>query len=121
MQALLLSGTTLYVGGAFGSIAGEPRNDLAALDTTQDIDNATVFNPDADNNVLALALSGTTLYAGGTFSAMGGEGTVARWFEARPRLMGGDFTHPTWQGSEIVGALINDALIKAYEEYKRKG
>lgn len=55
-----------------------------------------------------------------TFSAMGGEGTVARWFDARPRLMGGDFTHPTWQGSEIVGTLINDAIIKAYEAYKQK-
>jgi len=55
-----------------------------------------------------------------TFSAMGGEGTVARWFDAKPRLMGGDFTHPTWQGSEIVGTLIDDAIIRAYEEYKRK-
>ena len=53
-----------------------------------------------------------------TFSAMGGEGTVAKWFDARPRLMGGDFTHPTWQGSEIVGRLISDAIIRAYE---RKG
>ncbi len=55
-----------------------------------------------------------------TFSAMGGEGTVARWFAASPRLMGGDFTHPTWQGAEIVGALINDAITKAYEQYKKK-
>jgi lysophospholipase L1-like esterase len=53
-----------------------------------------------------------------TFTAMGGEGTVARWFEARPRLMGGDFTHPTAQGSEIVGTLIYEALMKSYEEYK---
>jgi lysophospholipase L1-like esterase len=55
-----------------------------------------------------------------TFSAMGGEGTVARWFDAKPRLMGGDFTHPTWQGAEIVGALINDAIVKAYDEHKQK-
>lgn len=51
-----------------------------------------------------------------TFTAMGGEGTVARWTEAKPKLMGGDFTHPTWQGSEIVGTLIHDALIRAYEK-----
>jgi lysophospholipase L1-like esterase len=55
------------------------------------------------------------------FTAMGGEGTVARWCEARPRLMGGDFTHPTAQGAEIVGTLIYDAIIKAFEEYKAKG
>lgn len=53
-----------------------------------------------------------------TFTAMGGEGTVAKWFEARPRLMGGDFTHPTAQGSEIVGTLVYEAIIRAYEDYK---
>ena len=55
-----------------------------------------------------------------TFSAMGGEGTVGEWCEARPRLMGGDFTHPTAQGAEIVGTLIYDAMMRAYEEYKAK-
>jgi lysophospholipase L1-like esterase len=55
-----------------------------------------------------------------TFTAMGGDGTVARWFTARPRLMGGDYTHPTTHGSEIVGSLIYEAMIKAYEEYKNR-
>ncbi|MBL8206979.1 MAG: hypothetical protein JNM09_22290 [Blastocatellia bacterium] len=54
-----------------------------------------------------------------TFTAMGGEGTVARWYEAKPKLMTSDLTHPTWQGSEIVGSLIHDALLRAYE--KRRG
>jgi lysophospholipase L1-like esterase len=54
-----------------------------------------------------------------TFTAMGGEGTAARWYEARPRLMGGDLTHPTWPGSETVGTLIHDALIKAYEKSRQ--
>jgi lysophospholipase L1-like esterase len=53
-----------------------------------------------------------------TFAAMGGDGTVARWCEARPRLMGGDFTHPTAQGAEIVGSFVYEAMMKAYEEYK---
>lgn len=52
------------------------------------------------------------------FTAMGGEGTVARWCEARPRLMGGDYTHPTAQGSEIVGTLLYEAILSAYEQYK---
>lgn len=52
------------------------------------------------------------------FTAMGGEGTVARWHAARPRLMGGDLTHPTWEGSEIVGTLLHDALLRAYERWK---
>ena len=53
-----------------------------------------------------------------TYTAMGGEGTVARWYSARPRLMGGDFTHPTAQGAEIVGTLIYEAIIEAHENYK---
>jgi len=55
-----------------------------------------------------------------TYSAMGGEGTVAKWYDARPRLMGGDFTHPTWQGSEIVGNLISDGIINYFENYKER-
>lgn len=55
-----------------------------------------------------------------TYSAMGGGGTVARWHESKPKLMGGDLTHPTAQGAETVGTLIFDAIIKAYEEYKNK-
>lgn len=53
-----------------------------------------------------------------TFTAMGGEGTVARWREMDPKLMGGDFTHPTAQGSEIVGSLIYDALMRAYDKFR---
>lgn len=53
-----------------------------------------------------------------TFTAMGGEGTVAEWCDARPRLMGGDYTHPTAQGAEIVGTLIYDAMMRAYEGYE---
>jgi lysophospholipase L1-like esterase len=55
-----------------------------------------------------------------TFIAMGGEGTVARWYGAKPKLMGGDFTHPTAQGAEIVGTLIYDALIEAFEMHKQR-
>jgi lysophospholipase L1-like esterase len=50
-----------------------------------------------------------------TYSAMGGEGTVEQWCEARPKLMGGDYTHPTAKGAEIVGNLIYSAIIAAYD------
>lgn len=56
-----------------------------------------------------------------TFTAMGGAGTVARWREARPRLMGGDYLHPTAEGAEIVGTLLYDALLKAYGQAKPSG
>lgn len=46
VNALVLSGDTLFVGGLFGIINGEPRNNLAALDaTTGAIDPAWDPNP----------------------------------------------------------------------------
>jgi lysophospholipase L1-like esterase len=53
-----------------------------------------------------------------TFSAMGGAGTVAKWRQSRPTLMGGDLTHPTTEGAEQVGTLLHQAIIDAYEKYK---
>ncbi len=50
-----------------------------------------------------------------TFEAMGGEGSMARWVKARPQLSG-DMTHPTVRGAEVLGNLLSDALVRAYEE-----
>ncbi len=53
-----------------------------------------------------------------TYAAMGGEGTAARWYAARPRLMSGDLTHPTVAGSEVVGGRVRDALLRAYDHWR---
>ncbi len=64
-------GTTLYVGGDFGSFDGGniSRAYLAALDTTTTVraDIPTAWDPAPDAPVYALALAGTTLYVGGAF------------------------------------------------------
>jgi lysophospholipase L1-like esterase len=52
-----------------------------------------------------------------TFDAMGGEGSMARWVKAKPQLGGWDLTHPTPLGAELVGAMLSDALVRAYEAY----
>jgi len=68
---MVVSGTTLYVGGSFTYIGGQPRNRIAAFDlTTGDI---TPWNPDANNTVYCLAVSGQKVYAGGAFIAIGGQ------------------------------------------------
>lgn len=76
VNALVLSGKTLYVGGRFTSIGGKPRNFLAALDATTG--RATSWNPDVQSPltagaVHALAVSGGTVYAGGFFDSSGGK------------------------------------------------
>jgi lysophospholipase L1-like esterase len=49
-----------------------------------------------------------------TYQAMGGEGTMARWYHGRPRLVGGDFTHPTLTGANRVGGWMVDALLEGF-------
>jgi lysophospholipase L1-like esterase len=53
-----------------------------------------------------------------TFQAMGGAGTMARWYAAEPRLVGGDFIHPMPAGAKIVGDLLFRALQDGFNEYK---
>jgi lysophospholipase L1-like esterase len=50
-----------------------------------------------------------------TFEAMGGSGTMGRWVRTRPQLGGPDLTHPTPRGAEVIGDLLSDALVNAYE------
>jgi lysophospholipase L1-like esterase len=53
-----------------------------------------------------------------TFEAMGGEGSMARWVKAKPQLGGGDLTHPTPLGAEVLGDMLSDALVAAFERWK---
>jgi lysophospholipase L1-like esterase len=54
-----------------------------------------------------------------TFSAMGGSGSMGRWYKTRPQLGGGDLTHPTPRGAEVVGDMLSDALVRAYQGWSR--
>ncbi len=53
-----------------------------------------------------------------TFLAMGGPGTMGQWYQAEPRLVGGDFIHPMPAGAKIVGNLLYQALFDSYNQYK---
>lgn len=53
-----------------------------------------------------------------TFQAMGGSGTMAKWYHAEPRLVGGDFIHPMPAGARIVGNLLETALLDGYNRFK---
>lgn len=57
-----------------------------------------------------------------TFQAMGGEGTMAKWSAGtgKNHLVGGDLTHPTAEGAEIVGSLIYEAIKDGYTKYKAR-
>ena len=74
VKALAIYDTTLYVGGTFDAIGGSERNNVAALDTGMNAENATDWNPDLDGPVNAMHRSGSNLYVGGSFWWSGGDG-----------------------------------------------
>jgi len=53
-----------------------------------------------------------------TFQAMGGEGTMARWYAARPRLVTADFMHPFPAGAKQVGSLFEQGLCEGYRRFQ---
>lgn len=53
-----------------------------------------------------------------TYAAMGGDGTMARWYAAKPRLITADLIHPTPQGAEYVAQLMVAALYRSYDQWK---
>jgi hypothetical protein len=72
-------GTTMYAGGAFGSVSTAPgvspggtfaRNNLVAFDPTTGV--IRPFAPNVAGEVWALAATGTSLYVGGTFTTING-------------------------------------------------
>jgi hypothetical protein len=92
VDAIVVSGSTVYVGGGFTSIGGQSRNNIAALDASTAL--ATAWNPNSDNGVRQLSLVGSVLYAAGDFQNIGGQ--------ARDRLAALDISTGTarnWNGS----------------------
>jgi len=71
VHALSTTGSTVYAGGDFTTIGGQPRNNLAALDVTSGL--ATAWNPGANARVSALSANGSTVYAAGSFTTVGGQ------------------------------------------------
>jgi hypothetical protein len=97
VYALTAAGPTVYVGGLFTVIAGQPRTHLAALNVSDGA--ATAFDPRPNGNVRSLALAGSLLYVGGTFRSTDGTpsiGGAARNYAVALRLADGTATafHP---------------------------
>jgi trimeric autotransporter adhesin len=72
VECLAVNGSTVYAGGCFDTIGGQPRNCIAAVDSATG--NAIAWDPNASGAyVSSLLASGTTLYIGGWFNTIGGQ------------------------------------------------
>ena len=76
VRALEASGSSVYVGGEFTSIAGVAKSRLASVNATSGAVN-TGFTSNASGKVNSLDVS-TLLYVGGAFNTIGGHTTVPR-------------------------------------------
>jgi hypothetical protein len=79
VDALTLDGSNLYVGGAFSSIGGQPRMDLARVSTSGSGAADPAWNPAEPPGTFtssqgeAAAVLGSDVYVGGLFSSIGGQ------------------------------------------------
>ena len=71
VYSLAVGAGTVYVGGVFASVDGQPRNNIAAVNaTTGSVSN---WSGGVNDRVAALAVSGGTVYAGGNFTNIDGQ------------------------------------------------
>ncbi len=63
----------------------------------------------------AAAAEGCAFYD--TWHAMGGDGSMARWYRARPQLAFGDFRHATPAGYDVIGNRFYKALLEGFAQW----
>ncbi|MGH7596997.1 MAG: PQQ-binding-like beta-propeller repeat protein [bacterium] len=117
IHVIVVSGSTVYVGGSFTSIGGQERRGLAALNASTG--QATSWNPNSSGIVRAIAINGEIVYAGGDFAAIGGQN--------RQRLAAIDMatgSATAWNpalNARVHSIVISDTLLFAGGEFTSAG
>jgi hypothetical protein len=102
VYTIALDGTTLYAGGSFSTIGGQPRNFLGAVELGTGL--APPWNPNPNSYVRSLFVSGGTVYVGGQFSQVGGQ---ARGCLAAVDAVSGAVTPWKLDGAAASGPVID--------------
>ncbi len=92
----------------------------APLDRAENTDNGMRTKPVIKKLVAAQrnVAKDTNVAFWNTFEAMGGEGSMAAW--VKKGLAGGDLTHPSPQGAELIGDLLYKSLTSGFEAWQAK-
>ncbi|HEV7554583.1 MAG TPA: hypothetical protein VGO00_03950, partial [Kofleriaceae bacterium] len=69
VSALAFAGSTIYIGGIFAAINGQPRANFAAVSTAGTV---LPIRADANGQITTLATSGSNVYIGGLFTTIAG-------------------------------------------------
>ena len=129
VQAIAVSGSTVFLGGSFTKVGGKGHQRLAAVDATTGAP-ITTFKPTIDAEVMTLSLAGSDVYAGGMFTTINGAthdyiaalntasgaidpaftgsadaGVLASTMQAGKLVIGGDFTHVDGGSQSHIAAL----------------
>lgn len=94
---------------------------MSPMDRGQKMEDGTIGTVPALSRLVAIeqrvaAEQGCAFF--NTFEAMGGPGTMGRWYQTEPRLVGADFIHPMPGGARIVGNLLYKSLQDGYRRYR---
>ena len=119
VDALLVSGTTLYVGGTFDSIndgtGAVTRNNIAAFDTASK-QLIPAWDPNAQNggvSAFALSSDGLTLYVGGAFDHIGSGGDARNGIAALDANVANSGAATAWDANAGVGTVVNTLLLSS--------
>jgi hypothetical protein len=114
VDALAVSGSTLYAGGDFTAAGGSAANFIAQWDGT----NWSALGSGMDGGVNALAVSGSDLYAGGDFDTAGGKASdsIARAYllavpalSLRPSGLTQGWITVSWPSADTAGFSLEHA------------
>ena len=115
VRAIVLAGSTVYLGGAFTSVRGPDstavsRRNAAAISTAGEV---RAWDPNPSNTVLALSMVNSTVYLGGSFTTVrsGAASSVSRAAAAAVDATNGHAAawNPIVESNKSVNALVASA------------
>ena len=121
LNAVVVSGSDLYVGGGFEQIGGQPRKNVAKLSTTSGLADPDWAPNPGGGAVVALAVSASRVYIGGAFTSAG---LVSRNHVAKLSTTGSGNPDETWDPNadgEVHGLAVSGSDVYIGGAFERIG